>query len=183
MPSRNLGTPLRVLLLFAALPVLAGQAQEAQQAGKQQLKVVHLIGLAGVKDNAKGTLNVADGQLHFVHDKTTSDIGVNSIQDVVAGADSKKAVGNTIGTMSMAAPYGGGRFLSLFRKKIDTLTIQYRETGGTLHGVIFTMQSGTADDLKKDLVAQGAHSVLTEGQKEETKNAAPNNKASEDQKQ
>ncbi len=30
-----------------------------------------------------------------------------------------------MGTLSMFAPYGCGRFLSLFRSKLDTLTIQY----------------------------------------------------------
>jgi len=44
--------------------------------------------------------------------------------------------------MSMAAPYGGGRFLSLFRKKIDTLTVQYRDVNDGLHGAIFTTARG-----------------------------------------
>jgi len=180
MTTRSLGMPIRVFLLFAALPVLAGQAQEAQQAEKQP-KVVHLIGLSGVKDNAKGTLNVGGGQLHFVHDKTTVDISISSIQDVVAGADTKKAVGNTIGTMSMAAPYGGGRFLSLFRKKIDTLTIQYHDADGSLHGVIFTMAPGGADALKKQLVAQGAH-VTTIEEADASKTPA-NNTPNKEQKQ
>jgi len=182
MKFRSVAIPLGIALLFAGLRIPEGKAQEAPHLAKQ-IQAVHLIGLNGVKDNAKGKLSVEDGKLHFVYGKASSDISINSIQDVVAGADSKKAVGKTVGTVSMAAPYGGGRFLSLFRKKIDTLTIQYRETGGALHGVIFTMQSGTADDLKKDLVAQGAHSVPAEEHKEETKNVAPSNKPSEDQKQ
>jgi len=181
MISRSLGIPLRVLLLFAALPVLSGRAQEAQQEGNQPKVVHHLIGLSGVKDNAKGTLNVADGQLHFVHDKTTSDISVSSINDIVAGADTTKAVGKTIGTVSMAAPYGGGRFLSLFRKKIDTLTIQYHDADGSLHGVIFIMAPGGADALKKRLVAQGAHvSTIVEVDASKTPS---NNTPNKEQKQ
>jgi hypothetical protein len=61
--------------------------------------------------------------------------------------------------MSMAAPYGGGRVLSLFRTKIDTLTVQYRDADGGLHGAVFTMPVGTADVIKKELVAQGAHTI------------------------
>jgi hypothetical protein len=57
----------------------------------------------------------------------------------------------------MAAPYGGGRFLSLFRKKIDTLTIQYRDVDGGLHGAIFTMPVGNSELIKTELLAQGAH--------------------------
>ena len=180
MTPRSLGIPSRVVLLFAVLPILPGQAQETSQSGRQP-KAVHLIGLVGVKDNAKGTLNVADGQLHFVHDKTASDISVASIQDVVAGADTAKAVGKTIGTVSMAAPYGGGRFLSLFRKKIDTLTIQYHDADGSLHGVIFTMAPGGADALKKQLVAQGAHvSTIEEA---DTSKTPSNNTPNKEQKQ
>jgi hypothetical protein len=66
--------------------------------------------------------------------------------------DSKKTVDKTIGTLRMAAPYGGGRILSLFGTKTDTLTIEYRDTGGALHGVIFKMPAGTADGVKKELV-------------------------------
>jgi hypothetical protein len=61
--------------------------------------------------------------------------------------------------MSMVAPYGGGRVLSLFRSKIDTLTVQYRDADGGLHGAIFTMPVGKAEAIKKELVAQGAHTT------------------------
>ena len=125
------------------------------------IRVVQLTGLAGVKDNAKGTLSVENGNLHFVHGKASSDVSASSIQDVVTGADSQRAVGGTIGLMSMAAPYGGGRFLSLFRTKIDTLTVQYRDANGGLHGAIFTMPAGTADGIKKELLTQGAHTTAT----------------------
>lgn len=131
----------------------------AQQSPGQE-KVVHLMGLTGVKDNAKGTLTVESGRLHFVHGKTSAEIGATSIEDVLTGIDSRKTVGKTVGLVSMAAPYGGGRFLSLFRTKIDTLTIQYREANRSLHGVIFTMPAGTAEGIKKQLVAQGARTTF-----------------------
>src|SRR6202030_766708 len=111
------------------------------------------------KENAKGTLSVESGNLHFVHGKASSDVSASSIQDVVTAADSQRAVGGTIGLMSMAAPYGGGRVLSLFRTKIDTLTVQYRDADGGLHGAIFSMPIGTAEVIKKDLVAQGVHTT------------------------
>jgi hypothetical protein len=68
---------------------------------------VHLIGLTGVKDNTKGRLRVENGQVHFIHGKTSSDVSVTCIEDVVTGTDTAKAVGKTIGMVSMAAPYGG----------------------------------------------------------------------------
>lgn len=141
--------------LFAGLVIPAANAQQASS----PVKVVQLTGLVGVKDNAKGTLSVENRQLHFVHAKASSDVSASSIQDVVTAADSQRAVGGTIGLMSMAAPYGGGRVLSLFRTKIDTLTVQYRDADGGLHGAIFTMPVGTAETIKKELVAQGAHTT------------------------
>jgi hypothetical protein len=48
----------------------------------------------------------------------------------------------------------------LFRKKVDTLTIQYRDADGGLHGAIFTMPRGKADQIKKELVAQGARTSV-----------------------
>ena len=141
--------------LLVGLVIPVGNAQQVSG----PVKVVHLTGLAGVKDEAKGTLNVENGHLHFVHGKASSEISAASIQDVVTGADSQRAVGGTIGLMSMAAPYGGGRVLSLFRTKIDTLTVQYRDADGGLHGAIFTMPVGTSEVIKKELVAQGAHST------------------------
>jgi hypothetical protein len=123
------------------------------------VKAVQVIGLAGVKDNAKGTLSVQNGKLHFIHGKAGSDVSATSIQDVVTSADSRRSVGGTVGTISMAAPYGGGRFLSLFRTKIDTLTVQYRDDAGGLHGAIFTMPVGSAEVIKRELLAQGAHTT------------------------
>src|SRR6266852_1947737 len=141
--------------LFAGLVWSSGNAQQVSG----PVKAVQLIGLTGVKQDAKGTLHVENGNLHFVHSKATSDVSASSIQDVVTGADTEKAVGKTVGMVSMAAPYGGGRFLSLFRKKIDTLTIQYRDVDGGLHGAIFTMPVGNSELIKTELLAQGAHAV------------------------
>jgi hypothetical protein len=128
------------------------------------VKAVQLLGLTGVKQNAKGTLKVENGNLQFVHGKTNADITAASIQDIVTGDDTQRSVGGTVGVMSMAAPYGGGRFLSLFRKKIDTLTIQYRDLGGALHGAIFTMPVGAGNAIKTELVSAGAHTTPPSGQ-------------------
>ena len=140
------------LFLFG-LGISVCNAQEASG----PVKAVQLLGLPGVKENAKGTLKVESGNLHFVHGKANAEVSATSIQDVVTGGDTEKAVGKTIGMMSMAAPYGGGRFLSLFRKKIDTLTIQDRDVDGGLHGAIFTMPVGNSELIKAALLAQGAH--------------------------
>jgi len=165
-----------ISLLFSALVSAIGNAQETSV----PVKAVQLTGLKGIKDNTKGTLSVENGNLHFVHGKASSDVSASSIQDVVTAADSQRAVGGTIGLMSMAAPYGGGRVLSLFRTKIDTLTVQYRDADGGLHGAIFTMPIGTAEVIKKDLVAQGAHTTASG---EPTSAASSSSSPNKEQKQ
>lgn len=151
---------IRLAGLFFALVAISGA--NAQQS--PAVDAVQVTGLPGVKENAKGKLSVGNGNLHFISGKTNSDVSASSIQDVVTGADSQKAVGKTIGILSMAAPYGGGRVISLFRKKIDTLTVEYRDADGAFHGVIFTTPLGTADVIKQDLIAQGAHTTVSTDQ-------------------
>jgi len=147
--------PVALLICELVIPI----ANTQQRSGP--VNAVQLMGLAGVKNNAKGTLNVESGKLHFVFAKGSSDISATAIQVVVAGTDSQSVISDTVYVMSMAAPYGSGRFLSLFRKKIDTLTVEYRDADGGLHGAIFLMAVGDADLIKNELVTQGARASDT----------------------
>jgi hypothetical protein len=105
-------------------------------------------------------LTVEGGKLHFSCSKGASDIAVVVMDDVVTGDDSQRVIRGTLGTISRFGPYGSGTFLSLFRSKVDTLTIQYRDANGGLHGVVFTVPVGTAESVKKELIAQGAHTSI-----------------------
>ena len=145
-----------VALLFGGLLISGADAQQPPA----PVKAVQLTGLVGVKDNAKGTLTVKDGHLLFVHGKENSDLATTSMEDVVTGGDTQRTIGGTVGTISQLGPYGSGRFLSLFRTKIDTLVIRFRDNDGGLHGAIFTMPVGAAEDIKKQLVEQGAHTTI-----------------------
>jgi hypothetical protein len=142
------------------------------------VKVVAVKGLVGVKDNSKGTLVVGDGSMHFASEAKVSDLATHSIEDVVTGDDSQRVIRGTLGTLSWFVPYGGGRFLSLFRSKLDSVTIKYRDADGGLHGAIFTMPVGQAEVVKKDLLAQGARTTVTEA---DTKSAATTPDAKEKQ--
>lgn len=140
--------------LFWGPLICMSHAQQAQT----EAQAVQVIGLAGLKENTKGMLTVVNGTLRFVHAKGNADVAAASIEDVVTGKDSQRVIGGRLGTVaSLAAPYGSGSALPLLRKKVDTLTIQYRDADGGLHGAIFTMPRGKADPIKKELVAQGAH--------------------------
>src|ERR1700675_2108837 len=101
---------------FAGLAVCGANAD---QSSKPANNAIALTGLPGVKDNAKGTLTVENGKLRFAHPKKSSELNVADIEDVVPGEDTQASVGKTISALSMAAPYGSGRFLALFRTKFD----------------------------------------------------------------
>ena len=147
-----------IVALFVCSPLIRiGHAQQAQT----ETPAVQVIGFAGLKENIKGRMTVVSGTLRFVHAKGNADVAAASIEDVVTGKDSQRIIGGTFGTVaSLAAPYGSGSALPLFRKKLDTLTIQYRDPDGGLHGAIFTVPRGKADTIKKELVAQGAHTSV-----------------------
>ena len=138
---------------FAALPTVAQQPAAGT-------KVVQFMGLEGVKGKSSGRLTLEGGNLQFAGTDAKASVPLHSIEDVVTGNDSQRVFRGTFGTLTMFAPYGGGRFLGLFRSKIDTLSIQYRDADGGLHGAIFTMGTGKADPLKKEMVAQGAHTSI-----------------------
>jgi hypothetical protein len=88
-------------------------------------------------------------------------VSIPSVQDVFTEQDFKETMGGTAGTLAkMAVPFGGGRVLSLFREKIDMLTVEYRDGNGGLHGAIFTLPQGQAQLLKRQLVAAGAHASI-----------------------
>ena len=168
-----------VLPLLVGSMVCVGNAQQTKPT-----KAVQLTGLTGVKNNTGGSLTVENGNLRFTHAKNTSDLPAASMQDVVTGSDSQRVIRGTLGTISMFGPYGSDRFLSLFRSKIDTLTIQYRDADGALHGVIFTSPVGTAEVTKDELVGLGARtSIPTQGASAADKPDHPDKKDTADQTQ
>jgi len=146
-----------VSLFFGAPLVRVNHAQQRQT----ETQAVQVIGLAGLKESTKGRLSVVNGTLRFIHAKGTADVSAASIEDVVTGKDSQRVLGGTVGRLaSIAAPFGSGRALSMFRTKLETMTIQYRDANGGLRGAIFTMPVGKAEMIKRELLAQGARATI-----------------------
>ncbi len=150
----------RIAILLAVLALATmtlAQDKPAETAAPYSVVVTHLVGMGAVPHNAKGSLHIENGTLSFSQEKgAKSEISIASIEDVQTADDSKRLIGGVVGTLSMFGPYGSGRFLSLFRKNIDVLTIEYRDENGGLHGAIFTMADGAAPHIKDELVKAGA---------------------------
>ncbi len=165
-------------LLFLLLSIVSlSQAQSAPAA----TEAVQVTGLTAIKEDTKGTLTVENGMLTFATPKSSCDVSAASIQDVVTGNDSQRVIRGTVGTLTMLAPYGGGRAISLLRTKIDTITIQYRDSNGGLHGAIFTMPVGKAELIKESLLAQGAHTSFP-SQEDSTADPTQQSEAKEQQR-
>jgi hypothetical protein len=152
---------LAFLMAWLAPSSFAQQQAAAPQKTPAVFHAVEVIGLGNIKHDQKGKVTLANGNLQFTSGTDKSEVPIASIEDVLTGTDSQRVVRGVLGTLSMFAPYEGGRFLSLFRSKIDTLTINYRDSDGGLHGVILTLSQGMAATLKTELVAQGAHTSVT----------------------
>lgn len=162
--------PVLFPLLWLSAAVVWGQSNPAGKSSDttSNAHVMHVLGLDGVKRGAHGTLIAQGDGLNFNARKAQASIKIASIEDVLTGADSHQIGGKVLTLAKMGIPYGGGRVLSLFsHEKVDSLTVQYRDVNGALHGAIFTMPVGQAAGLKRDLVALGAHtSVPIEAQPE-----------------
>jgi hypothetical protein len=122
----------------------------------------HVLGLENVKRGAKGRLAIVDNTLRFYVGTATAEVSIPSIQNVFTGQDSTQLVRGKKGMVArMAMPYGSGRALSLIAsQKIDVLTLEYRDSNGGLHGVIFTLPRAEAPAVKRHLVEQGAHASI-----------------------
>jgi len=139
--------------------------------------VTHVLGLEDVKHNANGKLTVNATGLDFKGAASHAQVPIASIEDIFTGEDSHQTGGKVLTVAKMGVPYGGGRFLSLFtHEKFDSLTVAYRDEHGGLHGALFTMPVGQANDIKKQLVAQGAKTSIPVEATGETKDTAPKEK-------
>ncbi|WP_035356896.1 hypothetical protein [Edaphobacter aggregans] len=150
------------MTLICGTAVMALSQSDPSHVPQQQTptKSTAIIGLDGVKNRTEGMMNINDGKLCFVHSGTKSQIPAAAIEDVVTADDSQRVIRGTLGTLSMFGPYGSGRVLSMLRSKLDSLTIQYRDDHGGLHGVVFTMPVGSAEPFKQELITQGAHTTM-----------------------
>lgn len=165
--------PIDRLLACLLLVVWCSTAMLAQNpggpgsvAGGPGIHVTHVLGFEGVSSNAKGNLTIQDNSLQFQKNGgAANQVSIASIQDVSLGEESKQVGGLPMTLGKAAAPFGGGRVVSLFsHKKYDTLTLEYLDVNGGLHGAIFQLSKGQGQVLKNELVAKGAHVTVIEDQ-------------------
>ncbi len=96
--------------------------------------VRHVIGLDTIDRNATGKLTVQDSTLEFNTGKADTKVAVSAIDDIFIGTETTQSggkAGTAVKTAAIAAPYGGGKALTIMmRTKVDILTVSYHDPDG-----------------------------------------------------
>jgi hypothetical protein len=162
--------PLWALLLCSSLGVLAQSTAPPLKVNPPfSTRATHLLGLPNTKSNCKGTLSTQDNVLRFQQNgKPVAEVDIASVRQVFLGEEGMQVGGVPMKIGKTAAPFGGGRVVSLFaHKKYDTLTLEYVDSNGALHGAIFQLEKGQGELVRNELVARGLSS--SSGQDQLTK--------------
>ena len=148
-----------ILILVLAVSA-AAFAQDVGEPNHPQgsLPATHLLGFAGTRNNTKGILAIEGDALRFKKsEKADVEVKIASIHNLSLGDLSRQVGGVPLTLAKAALPYSGGRAVSLFtHKKYDTLTLEYVDAEGGLHGAIFELKKGQAEGLRNELLAKGA---------------------------
>ena len=161
--SRKL--PFLILLIACGAMLAQNPGASPAAAGGSSIRATHILGLQGVSKSAGGNLSIDGDALKFQKTEgAAAQVPISSIQDVSLGVEDRQVGGVPLALGRAATPYAGGRVIGLFsHKKYDTLTLEYLDADGGLHGAIFEISKGQAEGFKDALVAKGAH-VKVEGQ-------------------
>jgi hypothetical protein len=153
------------LLLCSGIGAWAQSTAPALKANPLvNIRATHLVGWPNTKSNCKGTLSTQDNVLRFQQGgKPLAQVDLASVRDVFLGDERMQVGGLPMKIGKAAAPYGGGRVISLFaHKKYDTLTLEYVDSNGGVHGAIFQLEKGQGELVRDELMARGLSSSAGE---------------------
>jgi hypothetical protein len=150
---------LSALLLCSGIGALA-QSAAAPLNAPFSIQATHILGLPNTKNNCKGMLSIQNDALRFQKNgNPDAEVNTASVRAIFLGEESKQVGGLPMKLGKAAAPYGGGRVISLFaHKKYDTLTLEYVDSNGGVHGAIFQLKKGQGELVRDELVARGISS-------------------------
>ncbi len=149
-----------LLMLSAGLTAAAnGQSQSASSVSSSSIHVTHVLGFQAVRRNVRGELTIDDNNLRFQRNgRLVAELSIICIQNVSVSQEDKQVGGVPLMLGKAAAPFEGGRVVSLFSlKKYDSVAVDYRDNRGGLHGAIFRLAKGQGETFKNALIAHGAH--------------------------
>lgn len=146
-----------VLICFSLTAPAQNRTQGGNTSAPFSIRTTHLLGFEHAKNNSTGTLSIQDDSLQFQQNgKPGAKVKIALVRDVFLGAESKQVGGLPMTLGKTAAPFGGGRVVSLFaHKKYDTLTLEYVDANEGIHGAIFQLAKGQGELVKNELIARG----------------------------
>ena len=141
------------------------------------IRATHLLGFPNTKNNCNGILSIKDNTLQFQQaSKPGAEVKVPAIQGIFLGGESKQVGGVPLKVGKVAAPFGSGRAISLFaHKKYDTLTVEYVDSDGGVHGAIFQLSKGEAELVRNELLTRGVSPNVARDQSPERSTAEVSN--------
>jgi hypothetical protein len=157
---------LGALLLCSGIGALAQSTVHPSKGNTPfSIRATHLLGWPNTKNDCKGTLSTQDNLLRFQQSsKPVAQVDIASVRHVFLGDETMQVGGLPMKIGKAAAPYGGGRVVSLFaHKKYDMLTLEYVDSDGGVHGAIFQVTKGQGELVRSELLARGASSSPGEG--------------------
>ena len=172
-PDRRHALWISILLICCSF---AAPAQQITQRGNSKAsfstRATHLLGFANAGNNSTGTLSVQDDSLQFQQNgEPGAKVKIALVRDVFLGAESKQVGGLPMTLGKTAAPFGGGRVVSLFaHKKYETLTLEYVDADDGIHGAIFQLTKGQGELVRNELIARGV--TISSHQDQLTKESA-----------
>lgn len=164
--SNQLGRMVRfVMLLYCSHLVVMAEDHSAAttSASGSSVRATHTLGFEGTPKNANGSLSVQGDLLQFEKNGGSSaQIPINSITTLTLGEEDKQVGGVPLTLTRAATPFGGGRVIGLFsHKKYDTLTLEYLDSNGGLHGAVFLIGKGQGQVIRSALEAKRSPASLT----------------------
>lgn len=153
-------TYLAVLLVSCA--VASAQNTASNHAPSSEARVTHILGFEDAPKNSSGRLSIEGDDLQFQKGGDTPvRIKISSIRDFSTGETDKQVGGLPLTAAKAAVPFSGGRAVSLFsHKKYDTVSLEYLDAKGGLHGAVFQLTKGQT--LPEGLVAKGVRFAPSE---------------------
>jgi hypothetical protein len=152
---------LAVLLVWCAV-ASAQNTVLPNRAPSSEARVTHILGFEDARKNSSGRLSIEGDDLQFQKGGDTPvRIKISSIRDFSTGETDKQVGGLPLTAAKAAVPFGGGRAVSLFsHKKYDTVSLEYLDANGGLHGAIFQLTK--RQTLPEALVAKGVRFAPSE---------------------
>ena len=168
---RRAAIRLLVVLICCGLTAPAQNTTQREASESFSIRATHLMGFESAKSNCTGTLSIQDDFLQFQQTgKIIAHINIGSVRDVFLGEESRQVGGLPLTLGKAAAPYGGGRVVSLFsHKKYDILTLEYVDSDGGIHGAIFQLDKGQGEVAQRELTA---HGVVISSREDQSKHTA-----------